>query len=403
MVRRLRRLLSGEVASLTAAGLVGAISTFVFWLVAARRAPLLLIGHTTSVVVAGSVINAVSSFGLTVGLLREKAHGGLHRSTLRAGMVLSTTGSAVVSVVALALWPSSSLDALHLTSPTLYVHLFGLSGGLALSVVIDTVAAGFGLPRLAIVRNLTVLVLRIVTVLTLHDLTCSHLLYAFWLPMVVTTLCALPVLWRRGDLHPTATESPRRALRESFRAWPTSLVFNAVAMVPPLVVTVVNGPADGAVFYLLWNTALLANSLIGAWTSLGLRENSPLPQRRSRVMSILEMAVVWGVATVTAVVGIVAVVAYGAEYRQLGLAAAPLIGLGIVPYGILQFRVLALRRHGQHRRAAMMTASLLTLWMVGLLIVHPTSLVDVALWWCGAGVVALIVSSPRSVQRHSTV
>ena len=41
--------------------------------------------------------------------------------------------------------------------------------------------------------------------------------------------------------------------------------------------------------------------------------------------------------------------------------------------------------------------------MVGLLIVHPTSLVDVALWWCGAGVVALIVSSPRSVQRHSTV
>jgi len=51
----------------------------------------------------------------------------------------------------------------------------------------------------------------------------------------------------------------------------------------------------------------------------------------------------------------------------------------------------------------MITASLLTLWMVGLLIVHPTSLVDVALWWCGAGVVALIVSSPRSVQRHSTV
>ena len=55
MVRRLRHLVSGEVASLTAAGLVGATSTFVFWLVAARRAPLLLIGHTTSVVVAGEI------------------------------------------------------------------------------------------------------------------------------------------------------------------------------------------------------------------------------------------------------------------------------------------------------------------------------------------------------------
>lgn len=403
MAQRIRQLLTGEVASLTGAGLVGAASTFLFWLVAARRTPLLLVGHTTTVVVVGSVINAVSSFGLTVGLLREKVHGGLARSTLRAGYLLSVIGSAVVSAVALAVWPSSARETLGLSSSMLFAHLVALSVGLAVSVLTDTLAAGFGMPRLAIVRNVVVVVLRTLAVLTMDQITCSRLLVAFWLPAIVTTVCAIPLLWRRGDFLQVSTVSSRRALDESLRAWPTSLIFNALAMLPPLVVAVVSGPARGAVFYLLWNTALLANSLIGAWTSLGLREGGTTSHRWTRVMSIVEIGVVFAVAVVTGILGVAAVIAYGANYRAIGLAAAPLVALGVLPFGVLQFRVLALRRHGQHQRAALVTALLLTFWMVGLLVARPTSLVEVALWWCGAGIFSIAVSSPRSFERVRTV
>jgi hypothetical protein len=120
-------------------------------------------------------------------------------------------------------------------------------------------------------------------------------------------------------------------------------------------------------------------------------------------MSIVEIGVVFVVAVVTGVLGVAAVIAYGANYRAIGLAAAPLVALGVLPFGVIQFRVLALRRHGQHHRAALVTALLLTFWMVGLLVARPTSLVDVALWWCGAGIFSIAVSSPRSFQRVRTV
>lgn len=401
MANRIRQLLTGDVASLTGAGLVGAVSTFLFWLVAARRAPLLLIGHTTTVVVVGSVINAVSSFGLTVGLLREKVHGGLTRSTLRAGLLLSALGSVAVSVVALAVWPEGARETLGLSSVMLLGHLVALSGGLALSVLTDTVAAGFGVPRLAIGRNVVVVFLRTLLILTMNQITIGSLLVAFWLPAILSTLGAIVLLWQRGDFLNTSRPSSRRALSESIRAWPTSLIFNALAMLPPLVVAVVCGPSRGAVFYLLWNTALLANSLIGAWTSLGLREGSTPLDRWSRVLSFLEISVVLAVAAVTGMFGVVAIIAYGANYRLLGLTAAPLVGLGVIPYGILQFRVLSLRRHGRHRRAALVTSLLLAFWMLGLLATRPSSLVDVALWWCGAGLFSLVVSSPRQA-RHPT-
>ena len=397
---RFRQLVAGEVASLTGAGLIGAVATFLFWLLVARRASLSLAGRATTVVVVGSVINAVSSFGLTAGVLREKVHGGLARSTLRTAYGLSAAGSVGVSALAIVVWPRDSLDVLQLSTSTLFVHLVGLSGGLALSVLTDTVAAGFGMSRLAVIRNVAVLLLRGAAVLTTNHLTCNTVLTAFWLPTVLSTAITLPILWLRADLRRHTDESPRRAVMESLRAWPTSLVFSAVSMLPPLIVTMATDLDHGAVFYLLWNTALLANSVVGAWTSLGLRENASDLRGSNFVISAMEKLVVIVVATTTAIAGIVAVIAYGPEYRHLGLFAAPLVGLGVLPYGIVQFRVLAFRRRGQHGQAMVTTATLLAVWMLGVLLTRPSSLVGVALWWCGGSALSMLVSSPRVFQRE---
>ena len=395
MLARVRKSLPDGVASLTLAGLIGAASSFLFWLVAARRAEIEVVGRATTVVLVGSAVNAVTSFGLTIGLLRAKSRSELGLSTVVSAMLLSLLGSVLFSAVVGGLWPSDSLIAHETSRLTLMVELVALSGGLALSVLIDTLASSYGVVRLPIVRNVVVLIARLVAVFACHRLTVGSLVLIFMLPLVASVLLAFP-WFMRGVSFPHGTRRGTiAAIRESLTAWPASLVFSAVSMVLPLLVVLVVGPAKGAVFYLLWNIALLCNSLIGAVTSLGLgATDEPTIEMSTRTSSRDRKTIVL-VSIATAAGGVGATYVFGRHYVDLGLTAAPFVGLGFLPYGFMQYDVMRLRRDGRHGHAAIATSTVVLVMIMGLVVLRPQSLLVVSLIWCLASVIGTCVSRGR--------
>jgi hypothetical protein len=162
---------------------------------------------------------------------------------------------------------------------------------------------------------------------------------------------------------------------------PASLVFNAVTLGVPLSVSFIAGPIAGAVFYLLWNVGTLANSFVAALTSLGLGEHRR-HSRREIVKNIGFVGLVAGVG------GEVALLTFGDAYFRAGWLASLVLGLALVPYGYLQFRVMFLRRAGNHLRASVGTLALLLVAELPLLLLRPQELVMAALIWLAATMVA---------------
>lgn len=395
MVKRLRALLPEGVATLTLAGLIGAASSFLFWLIAARRAELNSVGRATVVVLVGSVINAVTSFGLNVGLLRAKSRTELGRVTVVSGVALSVFGSIAMSAIVGWLWPRASLAAAGVTRWALLLELVALSGSLAVSILVDTLAASYGLARLPILRNVGVLIVRLLVVLTYRELTVGSMVAIFALPLLVSVVATLPWFMHRAGLRPGTRHEATEAIRESLAAWPTSLVFSGVSLALPLVVAVTVGPERAAVFYLLWNVALLFNSLIGAATSLGLSHTVIRDPESSVALSAQERVSVFLVAVCMAVGGALATYVFGPRYVDLGLSSVPLIALGLIPYGYLQYYVLDLRRLGRHGKAAFATSVVLFVMLVGLVILQPDSLLVVSFVWCVASGIGMSAARAR--------
>ena len=96
-----------------------------------------------------------------------------------------------------------------------------------------------------------------------------------------------------------------------------------------------------------------------------------------------------------AVGGVIAVYVFGSDYVRFGRNAAPLIGLGLVPYGYLQYHVLRLRRADQHGRAAFATGAVLFVMITALTSYRPQSLAVVGFIWCGASLAGAVLSRPR--------
>lgn len=384
-----RKVALNAVTSLTLAGLIGAASSFIFWFISAHRAPISAVGHATVVVLVASVVNAVTSFGLTVGLLRAKARGALSRRSVLIAVGISFIGSIAASAVACAYWNSDSLHDAGLTRLGIFISVAILSGTLAVSTLLDTLASSSDQLYFAPLRNLGVLILRTLFVLIIPELTVPSLVLSFYAPLAISTALALPRYLSRTTFSQSKHGDVRTIVRESFGAWPASLVFSGIGLGLPLVVALVVGPGGGATFYLMWNVALLSNSLIGAATSLGLAKLSE--EEKISSLGLNSHLMIWLSGVAVAGFGILAVLAFGSQYANLGLSAAPLVGLGFIPYGYLQYGVMGLRRQGRHGSAAIATSVVLVTMILLLLTAHSNELNVVALYWCVASSSGLIV------------
>lgn len=389
--QKLLHFIRGGASALTLAGLLGAASAFLYWLIIAHTHSAVVLGRSATIVLAGSLVNAVTSFGLTVGLLRQNALEQANRRSVALAVAISVFGSAAISVIVGLAWPTAWLHESGVSRSSMLILLLEVSAGLAVSTLLDTVAVGYGVPRIALWRNGIVLALRLLLAVGatswMHGTTA--ITQVFIAPIVVTVVLALPwflaatratVPWRHG---PGAEWD---MIATSLRSWPASLVFNAVTLGVPLTVSFVAGPGAGAVFYLLWNVGTLANSFVAALTSLGLGE-----QRRYRRKEIYRRTAVVGLAA--AMGGEVALFAFGASYWRAGWLASLVLGVALVPYGYLQFRVMRLRRAGRHSRASVGTLIMLLVAELPLAFWRPQDLWVVALVWLAAAFAGALATS----------
>jgi hypothetical protein len=370
------------------AGLIGAASAFLYWLVIAHRGSQIMMGRASTIVLAGSLINAVTSFGLNVGIMRLKATDQTGRSSLLFALGMSALASVVLALFVGVGWDSNWLLRGHLTNGALTSWLILLSCGLALTTLLDVIAVGFGAPLLALGRNVVVFVIRFAMSVTGPAPTPATMVRGFVLPIVVSAVLFLVLFfWRTRRTLPwrVTTSATEFMVRTSFRSWPASLVFNIVALGVPLTVSIEAGPAAGAVFYLLWNVSTLANSVTGAITSLGVGEQHDVPTRRVWLLTSL-------VAIAGALGGEIALLAFGWSYFTAGRLAAILLGVALLPYGLVQFRVMKLRRQGHHHGATVSTMVLLLCAEIPLFISHNNSLVLASSVWLLASVASLLAA-----------
>ena len=388
---KLLHFIRGGASALTLAGLLGAASAFLYWLIVAHTSTSVVLGRSATIVLAGSLVNAVTSFGLTVGLLRQNALEQANRRSVALAVILSVLGSAAISIAVGLAWPTHWLHEANVSRTWMLVLLLEISAGLAVSTLIDTVAVGYGAPKIALWRNGAVLLLRLALALGAASLMhgTTAITQVFIAPIVLTVLLALPwflaatrttVPWRHGP------GAEREMIATSLRSWPASLVFNAVTLGVPLTVSFIAGPSAGAVFYLLWNVGTLANSFVAALTSLGLGE-----QRRYRRKEIYRRTAVVGLAA--ALGGEVALFAFGSNYLRAGWIASLVLGVALVPYGYLQFRVMRLRRAGRHNRATVGTMAMLAVAEIPLALWRPQDLWVVATIWLGAAIAGSLATS----------
>ena len=368
---KLLHFIRGGASALTLAGLLGAASAFLYWLIVAHTSTSVVLGRSATIVLAGSLVNAVTSFGLTVGLLRQNALEQANRRSVALAVILSVLGSAAISIAVGLAWPTHWLHEANVSRTWMLVLLLEISAGLAVSTLIDTVAVGYGAPKIALWRNGAVLLLRLALALGAASLMhgTTAITQVFIAPIVFTVLLALP--WFLAATRTTV---------------PASLVFNAVTLGVPLTVSFIAGPSAGAVFYLLWNVGTLANSFVAALTSLGLGE-----QRRYRRKEIYQRTAVVGLAA--ALGGEVALFAFGSNYLRAGWIASLVLGVALVPYGYLQFRVMRLRRAGRHNRATVGTMVMLVLAETPLALWRPQDLWVVATIWLGAAIAGSLATS----------
>lgn len=170
-----RRFSLNRVSSLTLAGLIGATASFAFWLLSAHRTPIEAVGHATTVVLVAGAVNSVTAFGFTVGLLRAQARGTMSRQSLGAAVAISAAGSVVASLIPCLLWGNQSLHEAGLSRPEIFVGIAVLSGTLAVSTMLDTLAASGGNLFLPPVRNIAVLVIRCGLIFAFPQLTVASL------------------------------------------------------------------------------------------------------------------------------------------------------------------------------------------------------------------------------------
>jgi len=384
--QKLRGLLRGGASALTMAGLLGAASAFLYWLIIAHTSSVATLGRSATIVLAGSLINAVTSFGLTVGLLQQRAQERASRRSVALAVGISVVGSLLFALGASAVWPTSWLHEAGVTRLALMALLVEVAAGLAVSTLVDTVSVGYGASQVALSRNALLLIIRVSLALfataSLHGTTAVTQL--FIAPVILSICVALPwLLWVTRTTIPWhhGPGEERAMLTTSMKSWPASLVFNAVTLGVPLSVSFIAGPVSGAVFYLLWNVGTLANSFVAALTSLGLGEI-----RRHSRREILKNIGLVGLAA--GVGGEVALLTFGEAYFRAGWLASLVLGLALVPYGYLQFRVMFLRRAGNHLRASLGTLALLLVAELPLLLLRPQELVMAALIWLVATIIA---------------
>jgi O-antigen/teichoic acid export membrane protein len=244
---------------------VSAALGFAFWLVAARWFPASTVGAGSALVSSMTLLASIAQLNLASLYARFVPTAG-HRT--RALLLAGAGASVITGVVATLGWIAFGRNTGG--SPL----LFGVSVVFsALYFITDGALNALGratlVPLKAVVASAGKVGLLVAFAFTGANLTGDGLLLLWTVPVVLTVIVTTWITLRRLiPSHVTATvdvhEPIDRAevVRFASAEYVNAIVFNVVAFLPPVLVTSVVGPEQGAYFYLPWLFGVSATTML---------------------------------------------------------------------------------------------------------------------------------------------
>jgi O-antigen/teichoic acid export membrane protein len=252
-------------SALMVSTVVSAALGFGFWLVAARWFPASTVGAGSALVSSMTLLASVAQLTLASLYARFVPTAG-HRTQ---ALVLAGAGaSAITGVVATLGWIAFGRDAgaspLLFGVSVVFSALYFITDG-----VLNSVGRATLVPLKSVVASAGKVALLVAVAFTGANLSGDGLLLLWTVPVVLAVVVTTWITLRRlipshilstVDVHEPIdrTEVVRFASAEYVNA----IVFNVVAFLPPVLVTSVVGPEQGAYFYLPWLFGVSATTML---------------------------------------------------------------------------------------------------------------------------------------------
>jgi O-antigen/teichoic acid export membrane protein len=255
-LRREHSHLIGGSAWVLAGTLAVSIGSFVFWLLAAHRAPADEVGRAAALFSASLFVCYLTSLGLPIAVSRYASDDTRASATLFAWSLLLTIASSVVGVVLLvALAPASVREALHGVGPGLaWLIVLALIAAQSVAVLVDVRLMGLRRWRLVCLRSFLIAAIRLPFLFWVPTSGAAFYLFLVGLGgFGITGIAFLLPLARKGwlRLRPLPSRARRAAqfATVNYLGW---LAVQAPFFAVPFVVLVQVGPTENARFYLSW-------------------------------------------------------------------------------------------------------------------------------------------------------
>lgn len=364
---RPRTAVLGTALALMSATTFSALFGFVFWVVAARWFPADQVGRASAAVSSMSLLAGLAQLNLINLYARFLPTAG-HRSRrlVLAGCAASATASVVLATGFLALGGAAGVIGDRPAGRLIFTVAVVAS---AIFFIQDGVLAALHRPAWVPVKNVLAAAGKLALLPLLAGAALGDgLLLAWVLPMLLSMLA---VNWwiltrlapggRHRDARAPAPAPARRELLSFASAeYVNGLLTNAVAFLPPVLVTAVLGPTASAYFYLPWLVGVAGSTLMwNVVTSFVVSATSDGEQSRTHASrAVLLIAAIVGTgAVVLAAAADPLLGLLGPEYATHGATALRLIGLSLPFSGvILLFSAFAIMEKRMWRLVAIQSA-----------------------------------------------
>jgi O-antigen/teichoic acid export membrane protein len=371
---------------------VGSIFGFAFWLAVAHSYAPREVGLGAALVSAATFAAAISELGLGQAVMRfcrtlDDGAGQLVNSAFTL-LTLATLLTTLIYALGTPIW-SPTLSFIGRPSYPMLIFV-ATAVLLALAQLVDKVFIGYEAAHLVFVRNIAANILRIVAALTVfHQWRVDGLVLSLALSSLITFALSAAMLPRVIPDYSLTIEFHWHLLRDkmsySLANHIGGLLWSAPALVYPLIVVAVLGPAANAEFYISW---MIANVLYAiptaAFTAVMVRAAArPDVARKLRLRAdIIVMSMLILLAAILSLVGPWLLTIFGHAYHKSGFLLFDVLLVAVLPYALVTSEMNWQRVMLASRRVVQLTAtSTIASLALSLLLAHHFGIIGIGLGW----------------------
>lgn len=387
------------------------ISSFIFWILAARLTTPEAVGAASALFTAMFLLAQFSNPGLSVAVSRFAGRETrTHAQLYLLSMLVVTAFSGLVAAIFVLVSPDKLIGPLIGDGKVLgWLVLWGLVATLDISAITDVRLMGRQEWRLVFVRHMVISIVRLPLVMLVPSSDSGLWLFVITAgAFALTGLPFVPAMLRTGGdrvaLRPLPPET-EPAARYAGVNWAGQLLVQAPFFGGPLVVLLTVGVGDFAAFYLAWATmsiAFISVDTIGRTMLVVASTQEADRVQRIKTALALGMGVAVPCAIGSMLVGDWLVRLYGPDFSELASLLPPLM-FGVIPWVVIAVALADAR----HRTSTPDTLKIATAFALGVLagltLGARISLLGAAWGWVIGMTVAAVASSLHMRQPDPVV